>query len=71
MFIELKGYGGFRVVLDVAKISLYGLDPGPKLFVRCDGQEISITENVESQFELVKNSISEFNGDIRKIEGIR
>jgi TctA family transporter len=47
MFLGLNGYGGFKVILDVGKITLYGIDPGPKLFVRCDGQEIMVTEKVD------------------------
>lgn len=62
MFIELNGYGDFKVFLDVGKISMYGLDPGPKLFVRCDGQDISITENVMEQLSKVKAAMDEHYG---------
>ena len=61
MSIELIGSVGFKVYLDVGKITLYGLDPGPKLFVRCDGQDISITENVMEQLLKVKAAMDEYH----------
>lgn len=67
--INLYGHDGFKVWLCPEKITVFGLDPGPKLFVLCDGREYAVSIDVEKQFEMVKKVMDQLYKPTIRVEG--
>lgn len=50
-FFKMTGQAGTEYWLALDKISAFGLDPGPRFFVICDGKEFSTLDRAKLQFK--------------------
>jgi uncharacterized protein YlzI (FlbEa/FlbD family) len=70
--IRLRGMDGFTAMVDLDKITSFGISPASalQLWVMADGKEITVSVDVDEQFDKLCEIFKRLNGS-KSIPGIK
>ena len=69
--IKIEGHDGLVGYFNPEKITAFGIDPGPRLWIRHNGETVSVFVKVKEQFELVMEAISKLDKEEFVITGLK